>query len=155
MTSYEFEDSELEVLQGKTVLIVGAATGIGRATVLLAHSHGANVAIGDWNEEEGQSLASSLKECDISTWNDVLSLFEAAWETFGQIDVVLANAGIHSEKRWLADAARVTEKLVCPDMNTIRVNLDGMIYMTNCVIHYFARRPQAKIQLVFTGSAAR
>jgi len=38
MTDYEVKDSELESLRGKTILIIGAATGIGRATVLLAHS---------------------------------------------------------------------------------------------------------------------
>lgn len=37
MTSYEVKDSDLDALGGKTVLIVGAATGIGRSTVLLAH----------------------------------------------------------------------------------------------------------------------
>jgi NAD(P)-dependent dehydrogenase (short-subunit alcohol dehydrogenase family) len=37
MASFQIKDSELEALQGKTVLIVGAATGIGRATVFLAH----------------------------------------------------------------------------------------------------------------------
>lgn len=37
MASYEVKESELDALRGKTVLIVGAATGIGRSTVLLAH----------------------------------------------------------------------------------------------------------------------
>jgi NAD(P)-dependent dehydrogenase (short-subunit alcohol dehydrogenase family) len=91
----------------------------------------------------------------MSNWDDVLSLFQSTWKTFGQIDVVLANAGIHSEKSWLADAVKPSDVLVRPDMDTIRVNLDGMVYMTNCAVHYFARRPHAKTQLVFTGSAAR
>lgn len=38
MTTYKLEDSELEGLKGKTILITGCATGIGRATVLIAHS---------------------------------------------------------------------------------------------------------------------
>lgn len=37
MTNYEVKDSELEALRGRTILIIGAASGIGRATVLLAH----------------------------------------------------------------------------------------------------------------------
>jgi NADPH:quinone reductase-like Zn-dependent oxidoreductase len=35
--SYSVLDSELETLRGKTILIIGAATGIGKATVVLAH----------------------------------------------------------------------------------------------------------------------
>ncbi|KAK8220075.1 hypothetical protein M8818_000491 [Zalaria obscura] len=38
MTTYKLEDSELEGLKGKTILITGCATGIGRATVLIAHT---------------------------------------------------------------------------------------------------------------------
>lgn len=83
MTTYAFDDSELAQLRGKTVLIIGAASGIGYETVKLAHSmknlastllcmdhyaypfclgNGANVAIGDWNEAQGQALATELKE---------------------------------------------------------------------------------------------
>lgn len=96
-----------------------------------------------------------FQKCDMSNWESVVDFFKKTWEAFGAIDVVLANAGIHSEKTWLADALRVSEELVHPDMNTMRVNLDGMVYMTQCAIHYFARRPEVKTQLVFTGSAAR
>ncbi|KAK6387664.1 hypothetical protein LTS17_000933 [Exophiala oligosperma] len=95
-----------------------------------------------------------FQKCDMSNWESVVDFFKKTWEAFGAIDVVLANAGIHSEKTWLADALRVSEELVHPDMNTMRVNLDGMVYMTQCAIHYFARRPEVKTQLVFTGSAA-
>lgn len=97
-----------------------------------------------------------FRKCDMSNWDSVRSFFKATWDAFGAIDVVLANAGIHTEKTWLVDALRVSEEeLVCPDMNTMRVNLDGMVYMTQCAVHYFARRPEVKTQLVFTGSAAR
>ena len=93
----------------------------------------------------------------MSNWDDIVALFEAAWESFGQIDIVLANAGIHTEGNWVDDAVNSSpgQKLLPPDMNTIRVNLDGTIYVTKCAMHYFARRRESKTQLVFTGSAAR
>lgn len=40
MIKYEVEDHELQALKGRVILIIGAATGIGRATVLLAHRKG-------------------------------------------------------------------------------------------------------------------
>jgi NADPH:quinone reductase-like Zn-dependent oxidoreductase len=38
MTTYHFEEIELQALKGKTLLITGASTGIGRETVKIAHS---------------------------------------------------------------------------------------------------------------------
>lgn len=48
MTTYDLKDSELESLKGKTLLITGASTGIGRDTVKLAHS----VYLPDYNDEK-------------------------------------------------------------------------------------------------------
>jgi NAD(P)-dependent dehydrogenase (short-subunit alcohol dehydrogenase family) len=109
-----------------------------------------------WTLADSNARRVIFRKCDMSSWDDVLDLFAATWEAFGKIDVVIANAGIHSEGSWLADAVKSpTDKLVAPDMNTIRVNLDGTIFVTKCAMHYFARRPDCKTQLVFTGSAAR
>ena len=97
-----------------------------------------------------------FRQCDMSKWDDVLALFQATWDAFGQIDTVLANAGIHSEGEWLGDAISSPDgALRPPDMNTIRVNLDGPVYVTKCALHYFARHQDRKTHLVFTGSAAR
>ena len=37
MTTYEVDDTEFGALKGKTILLTGGVTGIGRATVELAH----------------------------------------------------------------------------------------------------------------------
>jgi len=62
MTTYNFDPADLQKLKGKTILITGASTGIGRDTVKIAHRHGANISIGDWNEVEGKALAEELGE---------------------------------------------------------------------------------------------
>lgn len=38
MTTYELEDAEFEALKGKTIIVTGGASGIGRAAVKIAHS---------------------------------------------------------------------------------------------------------------------
>ncbi|EOD43776.1 putative short chain dehydrogenase reductase protein [Neofusicoccum parvum UCRNP2] len=133
MTTYSFNDSELAELKGKTILIIGAASGIGYETVKLAHSNGANVAIGDWNQTEGQAFAAELKErvlfrrCDVSSWDDVLELFQAAWKAFGIIHAVLSNAGINKEDIFRDEIDSKTGKLLPPDLKLLDVNLTGMV----------------------------
>ncbi|KKY16029.1 putative short-chain dehydrogenase reductase sdr [Diplodia seriata] len=135
MTTYAFDDAELSKLKDKTILIIGAASGIGLETVKLAHKHGANIAIGDWNETQGRALAAELQDrvlfrpCDITSWPAVLALFHAAHAFFGGApDAVLCNAGINRED-FLADAYDdETGELLPPDLKVLDVNLAGAVY---------------------------
>ncbi|KAF4537044.1 Glycoside hydrolase, partial [Lasiodiplodia theobromae] len=161
MTTYAFDDAELAKLKDKTILIIGASSGIGLETVKLAHRNGAKVAIGDWNDAAGQALASELKDrvlfrkCDVSSWPDVLSLFQAAHDTFGPLDAVLSNAGINRED-FLADSFdAATGELLPPDLKVLDVNLVGAVYAVKCAVHFFAKRQtEVRCQIVLTGSAA-
>lgn len=123
--------------------------------------NGANVAVGDWNEQEGQKVADELKErilfrkCDVSNWNDVLSLFHETWKRFGVIHAVLSNAGVNTNEGFLED--RFDEKtgnLLPPDTKSIDINLLGQIYVTKCALHYFKKWPETQSQIVLTASAA-
>jgi len=89
-------------LAGKTVLITGAARGIGAATARRLHGLGANLALvglepellADLTDELGRERAAWF-ETDVT---DSAALIEAVAETverFGAIDVAIANAGVH------------------------------------------------------------
>lgn len=90
-------------LQGKTVVITGASSGIGAAAARLLHAHGANVVLGARRGHRLKELASELDatmdrvewaETDIRRPNEVKRLFDIARERFGALDVLIANAGV-------------------------------------------------------------
>jgi NAD(P)-dependent dehydrogenase (short-subunit alcohol dehydrogenase family) len=121
---------------------------------------GANLAIGDLNETEGALIASALgpraffQKCDVSRWDDVLSLFQEASAKFGIIHAVLSNAGINTHENLLNDEYdKHTGRLLPPDLKSIEVNLLGQLYAAKCALHFFKKWPDVQCQLVMTASA--
>jgi NAD(P)-dependent dehydrogenase (short-subunit alcohol dehydrogenase family) len=94
-----------------------------------------------------------FRKVDVSTWEDVLELFQATWKTFGVIHAVISNAGINSENLF-KDEIDETGKLKAPSLKSIDVNLVAHIYVAKCAEHYFAKWPETPCQIVMTGSAA-
>jgi NAD(P)-dependent dehydrogenase (short-subunit alcohol dehydrogenase family) len=88
-------------IDGRTVLITGAARGIGRATAERLHAAGANVALVGLEPERLRSLADELgeralcKEVDATDVDALRDAVAATVERFGGIDVAIANAGVH------------------------------------------------------------
>ena len=84
---------------GKTVVITGAASGIGKGTVLKFASEGATVVAADIDEAGGEALAAQsngkiiFKRCDVTDVADIKALMDFAAEKTGGIDVVFNNAG--------------------------------------------------------------
>ncbi len=88
-------------LAGKRVLVVGAATGIGRAAALHMASEGAQVATVDVNDEAGEETASAVPDrvrywhADVCDGDQVRSSLAAAVEWWGgPPEVLLHTAGV-------------------------------------------------------------
>lgn len=83
----------------KTVVITGAASGIGAATTRLFAREGATVFAGDIDREGGTQLASEaegdirFQPCDVTDTEALRRLMDRAGEETGGIDVVVGNAG--------------------------------------------------------------
>jgi len=94
-----------------------------------------------------------FRKTDVSSWDDVLSLFEAAHAKFGTIHAVLSNAGTNKEAI-LKDEFDANGRLLPPDLKTFNINLVAQFYVVKCAMHFFSKWPETRCQIVMTGSAA-
>lgn len=92
--------SKTGLLAGKRALVTGGASGIGRAIVRALAGAGARIAVTDKNGEAAAALAKEISGDAISAALDVTSagetaaVFDRAFEAFGGLDILAANAGI-------------------------------------------------------------
>jgi NAD(P)-dependent dehydrogenase (short-subunit alcohol dehydrogenase family) len=95
-------------LSGKTALVIGAGTGIGRAVCQAFANEGADVAVGDFGHADDKaSLVAELQglgrqafavEVDVRVEQQVRAAIEDAIARFGKLDIVVNNAGIAGNK---------------------------------------------------------
>lgn len=115
-------------MEGKVVLVTGAASGIGAAVARLAVERGGSVVIADLQEDAGRRLATELgararfQRCNVSVEDDVAAAVDAAVETFGQLDVMVNNAGVVGAIGSIAQIARTDWE------QTIAILLGGVFF---------------------------
>ena len=84
---------------GKTAVITGGSSGIGRSSVELFLREGATVVMGDIDEAEGTAMMSGtgdgllFKKCDVTQEAEIKALMDYAADQTGGIDIVFNNAG--------------------------------------------------------------
>jgi NAD(P)-dependent dehydrogenase (short-subunit alcohol dehydrogenase family) len=120
-------------IQGKTALVTGGASGLGKATIEELHSAGANVVICDLPSSHGETLAKELGErvifapADVTNTDEVSGGINAAVQEFGGLHIAVNCAGIG----W---AQRTADKNGPHDLGVfetvIRVNLIGTFNVT-------------------------
>jgi meso-butanediol dehydrogenase/(S,S)-butanediol dehydrogenase/diacetyl reductase len=121
--------SESNLLAGKSALVTGAASGIGRAIVKALAGAGAWVAVTDKNGSAAAALAKEIgadaiaAELDVTDAAATAKAFEQAEAAFGRIDIVCANAGIST----MNATVDLTEAEWDANMN---VNAKG-VFLTN------------------------
>lgn len=121
--------------RGKSALVTGAASGIGRATAEYFHACGANVVMADINlsglEAVAQGLGNSnrlgLIQYDASEPSGADTVVAHATQLFGNIDYLAACAGINEDQI----AVQMTD---AQWRRMMAVNLDGVFYITRRAI---------------------
>ncbi len=93
-------------------LITGASSGIGAATARQAAQAGYRVVLAARSTDKLDALAEELGggeralavACDVTEWEQQQAMVTAALETFGQLDVVFANAGFGATRGFLEES---------------------------------------------------
>ena len=90
-------------VKGLTVLVTGAASGMGRATAHVFAAEGANVAVTDIGLEPTQAVVDAITatggkarawKLDVADRNDIITVVNDVAKHFGGLDIVVNNAGI-------------------------------------------------------------
>lgn len=124
-------------LQGRTALVTGAATGIGRATAQLLARAGARVVVNHWRQaDEAQALVAQIRaaggnalahEVDVSD----AAAVQAMADTVGAVDVLVNNAGIIQEKAFLDTTEADWDRMMAVDLKAVflvcRAFIPGML----------------------------
>lgn len=119
-------------LKDKTVVVTGAGSGIGKATALYFGKYGAKVVVSDINPDSAKEVADAIlmadgkamaAKTDVTDLEQVTELLEKAVDSFGQLDVMVNNAGIGGKQQ-----AKTAEHTLEDWHNVVAVNQTGVFY---------------------------
>jgi 3-oxoacyl-[acyl-carrier protein] reductase len=144
--------------QGKTILITGAASGIGRATALIFAREGANVVCADINEKGVQDTAHQVNQLgsqalaltiDVSKRAAVNDMVQLALDGFGRIDFLFNSAGSAIKRSKFLD---IDDDLL---ERTFDLNFKGTFYAMQAVIPHMLKNKGGVIVNVASMSVKR
>jgi NAD(P)-dependent dehydrogenase (short-subunit alcohol dehydrogenase family) len=132
----------------KTVVVTGAAQGIGEAYAKALAAEGANVVVADVNAEAGEQVAKQINSaasaddraifvsCDVSSAESAAALVEQVESAYGGIDGLVNNAAIYGNMQF--------DLLISVDWDYYKkfmgVNMDGALVMTRAVYPSMQKR---------------
>lgn len=136
-----------EYFTGKTVIISGGASGIGAGAAQGFARAGAHTVVADVSDGLGEELVRALVEeghsaifrhCDVGSEDDVEAIFALARDTFGDVDVAYANAGVE----WTKDARHTTLE---EWKRVLNVNLTGAFLVCRAAMRSMCERRAGSI----------
>jgi NAD(P)-dependent dehydrogenase (short-subunit alcohol dehydrogenase family) len=143
MTSKKYQPSAR--LSGRKILIIGAASGIGRATAILFQNNGASIALIDSDETGLKKIASELqvpaKAADITDETGLNKAVTDNAEALGGIDGLVVTVGIGA----MAPLEEMTTEIW---QHVINVNLTGVFQACRATVPYLRKNEKGSIVTV-------
>ena len=137
-------------LTGKTAIVTGAASGIGRGISLVLAEQGADVVLADMNSHGAQNVATELSErghraiavaTDVADRESVADMVAESLEEFGKIDILVNDAGVIGAPDWWEREFPSDEDW---DV-TLAVNLRGVVNVSEAAAQPMKERRYGKI----------
>ncbi len=138
----------MKTLEGKSVIITGAGSGMGKAMALLFAGEGARVAVSDLKADRVDAVVKEIKSkqgiavgfaCNVSKEEDVDKLVDLCIKNFGSLDVLINDAGIMDDFVPVGD---VTSELWNKVMG---VNLFGPFYTCRLAVRQMLKQGKGAI----------
>lgn len=134
-------------LTGKTALVTGASSGMGKAIAEAMGIHGAKIVVSSNDTEGGNQTVEDFKKqgieavfipCDVSKKTDIEQLYKQSMAIFDKIDILVSCVGIALPNSFLEINSLDFEK-------TMALNLQSAIYLTKLVIPQMQERKDGAI----------
>ena len=150
--------AEMFDLSGKTAIVTGGGKGIGRAIADRLAEAGAAVLIADIDLDAATKAAQSIREkggkaeatkCDVSVAAEAKKTIEAALQAFGDVHILVNNAGVYPGKMFLELTEEVWDR-------TINTNLKSTAFFSQAAAQAMIRAGHGgKIINIGSGSSFR
>ena len=138
---------DLFSLRGKTALVTGAASGLGRAIAIGLAAHGADVAAADLNLAGAEATAAVVRDfgrratvvgVDVTDWEQVRAMVASAVGDFGRIDIAFNVPGINCRKPALEMTPEEFRQV-------IDVNLIGVFHCAKAIGEVMVKQGQGRM----------
>ena len=147
----------MQNLKGKVVAITGASTGIGKATAIKLAENGVKVVLGARNTEQLANVVDEIKNnggeasfirIDVRNKADLMQLVHTAVGKYGQLDVIVNNAGV-------ARLSRIDELDIDGWDEMIDINVKGVLYGMAAAIPVFRKQQSGHIVNIISTSGIK
>ncbi|MCH8185856.1 MAG: SDR family oxidoreductase [Chloroflexi bacterium] len=133
-------------LTGKTALVTGAGSGIGRGIALMLAAQNASVAVTDVDEARASEVADEVpgttmaRQLDVTDAAAAQRVVDSIVSTWGALDILVNNAGVGSAANRTVGADREEDWDV-----TFAINVKGTVHCCDAVIPHMRERRSGKI----------
>lgn len=136
-------------VKDKVVIVTGSGSGIGASTAKHFASFGAQVVVSDYALEKAQKISDEINskgykaipiKANVAKWDEVENLISETVDQFGQLDVLVNNAGIGPK-----NLAKVGDSTIEDWDRVIAVNQTGVFYGMKAALQQMAKQGHGNI----------